>query len=599
MSVRPPRDSNPPIQNEPVILGPYVLQEQLGGGEFASVYAGRLHQTSSRSAKVTIKLLHEHHTHNGECRHALMKEAQIASLASAPQRRITYVDNERTYLVMSPIEGASLATLLSRSRAHGTDPTRFVTTIVCEVLTELQALHDGSWSESGEPLVHRAPHARHIMVGKDGHACLIDFTSALGVSFPHTKLSDERFRPEEMAPEQALAPANVDARCDIFIMGVVLWEALTGQQLFAAPTVDAALHNLLRSAIVLPSEAGARSHRTFDRVCMGALARSRAERTSSAAELAAQLRDEATRAGLLATQDEVGRWVTSLLAQDIPAISLPRRPTMSRTLTGIGELNLAEIKIRQSQPPAAVGIPSFSVRRGAQPVPRSEPPPLPSYAPIGGGEAGFEQTWERPLPSKPTARKKRLNWRAVAGAVATLGVILVLQRLEASSDKSFESNARAQDGRADVNLNAERAAVDEVLPTAEPRAVEPEVELEPPPAALGLPVRAEAPVAAEPRQPAPPVAPQRWLGKGVAAQVSARAPAPALAGKAMRPVVPTTSARLGSAGPSVTEVPAPAPATQATPAAIVPTQSAEPRTVHVIPAAQPAREMEQLPDNPY
>jgi hypothetical protein len=170
-------------------------------------------------------------------------------------------------------------------------------------------------------LVHGAPCARHVLIGRDGVGRLFDLTHAIGPGFSVTARRSLRLSPAEMAPEQVLAPMHVDARCDLFIVGTVLWRALTGQPLFEHTQREEALSQLLRKPILAPSAAGSPAGKRFDRICLRALARARAERYGSAAELARELKAEAERASLYATRDEIANLVCTLAAANQEADS--------------------------------------------------------------------------------------------------------------------------------------------------------------------------------------------------------------------------------------------------------------------------------------
>jgi hypothetical protein len=153
-----------------------------------------------------------------------------------------------------------------------------------------------------------------VLIGEDGVARLFDLTHAIGTGFSVAARRSLRLSPAEMAPEQVLAPMHVDARCDLFIVGTVLWRALTGQPLFEHAQREEALSQLLRKPILAPSEAGSVAGKRFDRICLRALARSRAERYASAAEMARELKVEAERAELFASREEIASLVRTLAA---------------------------------------------------------------------------------------------------------------------------------------------------------------------------------------------------------------------------------------------------------------------------------------------
>jgi hypothetical protein len=109
-----------------------------------------------------------------------------------------------------------------------------------------------------------------------------------------------------MAPEQ-LRGEPQDHRTDIFAAGLVLWELLTGQSLFGAPSYDETVIKVLRRRIPPPSTLGAPA--ALDDLCLRALCRAPDGRFASATEMGKLLSEIATAQGLLATRDDSARWV--------------------------------------------------------------------------------------------------------------------------------------------------------------------------------------------------------------------------------------------------------------------------------------------------
>jgi serine/threonine protein kinase len=283
----------------------------------------------------------------------------IAVVTSAADRAVPQI-------AMPYIEGTDLQTLVDRSRALGIDPRPYALPLFVEALKSLQALHDGQWDTSNAcPLVHQAPTARHILVHADATTRLTDLALAMGPTVPRLEVCDELLRPAEMAPEQSYAPDFLDGRCDLFIVGIALWELMTGARLFQAATRDESLNRMLRAAIAVPSEAGAGT-KALDRVCKRALERTRGERYPIALEMAHELSSAAAKAGLFARQEQVIGWVSDLVEREIPGSDSGARAPEGRralrsTLLGYG--------------PPSDGGDGPSANRAQS----SRPPPYPSH----------------------------------------------------------------------------------------------------------------------------------------------------------------------------------------------------------------------------
>ena len=116
----------------------------------------------------------------------------------------------------------------------------------------------------------------------------------------------------------ARSPALDSRRSSLdFIVGITLWEALTGERLFAAESDERSFQNLLHRRIPRPSEVGMCPPRGFDAVCMRALERDPEARFGSALEMARELRDVALNQALYALPGEIGAWVKSVMGREL------------------------------------------------------------------------------------------------------------------------------------------------------------------------------------------------------------------------------------------------------------------------------------------
>jgi serine/threonine-protein kinase len=293
-------DVTPPEHRD--VLGAYELEQSFAVSEVSLLH--RAQALEQRDELFVIKRLQARHRDDTELAPLFLRGARLTrgrALAGVI-RTIAVHELPEPYIVMEHVAGLTLAQLLA---ARARDSLRLALPALCGALDGLHALH------AELSVIHGAPSARHILVGEDGSARLIDLVHTQGAGLPWHPRLDDWLMPSEMAPEQVMAPAYADGRCDVFIVGAVLWNVLTGTSPFAAPGRDAALHKMLRGAIPLPSEHGSEAGRGFDQICMRALQRSRSERFASAQEMASAIREEARRARLWATQEEVATWVTS------------------------------------------------------------------------------------------------------------------------------------------------------------------------------------------------------------------------------------------------------------------------------------------------
>jgi eukaryotic-like serine/threonine-protein kinase len=262
---------------------------------------------------VLRKRLAVQHADDPAAQAALAAAGHLGMRASAPElvRTLAVREGPDGFVALEYVEGLDLAQLLSA--APGPEALRALVPVVLDVLRGLSALHQ-LHSDAEVPVVHQAPVARHILVGVDGHARLCDFAHVASHALPSSPERQRFLRPAEMSPEQASGSGHIDQRSDLFSVGVVIWEWLTGERLFAGPTQPETLAKVLRAPILPPSQSGARTAR-FDALCTRALMRVRVGRYGSAAEMADELTQLSADA---ASRAEVGAWVKRALEQSGP-----------------------------------------------------------------------------------------------------------------------------------------------------------------------------------------------------------------------------------------------------------------------------------------
>src|SRR5262249_16430490 len=153
------------------------------------------------------------------------------------------------------VQGESLARLIRTKReACQRVPPSVLSSIASGVLHGLHAAHEAK-SEHGEPLeiVHRDVSPQNILVGADGVARVVEFGVATGAWRANTTGAGKvKGKFSYMAPEQLLSEP-VDRRADLYAMGIVLWEGLTGTRLFNSEDAQAIVHRVLHARVDPPS----------------------------------------------------------------------------------------------------------------------------------------------------------------------------------------------------------------------------------------------------------------------------------------------------------------------------------------------------------
>src|SRR5262245_42493934 len=260
-------------------LGPYRLLEQLGAGGMATVYKA-YHAAMDRY--VAIKVLPHHLAREPNFRARFQQAARVLARLAHRYTFPVYDAAEEDgipYLVMRYTDGGDLNNLI----AKGLTAAR-AAELVAQVSEALGYAHRRG-------VIHRDVKPANVLIGRDGDALLADFGIAK-IYEDTLQLTGEGSMvgtPAYMAPEQ-LQGKSVDARTDIYALGVVLYQALTGECPFVAETPLAVammhLHNPLRP----PSQLKQDIPESIERVILRAMAKNPADRFQTAEEMAEALR---------------------------------------------------------------------------------------------------------------------------------------------------------------------------------------------------------------------------------------------------------------------------------------------------------------------
>ncbi len=296
-------------EGETVLLGRYEVLTLLASGGMAHVYVGRRHGAQGFQRLVAIKRMRSHLLQNADMSAQFADEARIASLIQHPNVvSIHDVHEEKgeLVLVMDYIDGVSLADLLKelsrRQQKVGVD---VALRIVVDALRGLHAAHElRDYAGTFMNVVHRDATPTNILVGRDGSVRITDFGVAKAVAREvQTQAGYIKGKFGYMAPEQA-ADQPLDRRVDVFALGTVLWELLTGRPLFGGGGYDS-LRAVMSGPIEAPSKHGAKVSPAQDAVVLAALERDRDRRHLTAAAFADALEESARAGDGLATPTRV------------------------------------------------------------------------------------------------------------------------------------------------------------------------------------------------------------------------------------------------------------------------------------------------------
>jgi serine/threonine-protein kinase len=253
------------------VLANYRVVRHLGGGSSAEVFEVEHLTLGSRHA---LKVLNRQWVEDPELRGRFLAEGRmLAGLRSPHLVRVTDTLAEPgvAALVMDRLEGETLRDRLERDGALPVD----------EAVRITRGILDGLAVAHGAGIVHRDVKPENLFLTADGPV-LIDFGIAKG---PGGDRTTQRAMGTcaYMSPEQVRDTANVDARSDLFSLGAVLWEMLTGSPAFEGPTAFASMEAVLAGPTRPPSADEPAVPGWLDAAVMEALAVDPRERIPSAA----------------------------------------------------------------------------------------------------------------------------------------------------------------------------------------------------------------------------------------------------------------------------------------------------------------------------
>jgi Serine/threonine protein kinase len=276
----------------------YRILQKLGSGGSAEIF---LAEDANLKRKVALKLLHRHLTADKEKLERFRQEAQWACILNHPNILTIYEVGEQDgvhFIVTEYVEGETLRQALTRRL-----PLSTVLDIAIGIASGLAAAHE-AW------IVHRDVKPENIMLRPDGYVKILDF----GVAKLTQSLSVSRVRTEPrmllgtlqyMAPEQ-LRAEGVDPRTDIWGLGSILYEMITGNAPFPSTAPGALITEILESDPPPIAREGEEIPPELKNVVAKAMKKQVSERYRNTAELLRDLREIKQELDFRARQDRPG-----------------------------------------------------------------------------------------------------------------------------------------------------------------------------------------------------------------------------------------------------------------------------------------------------
>jgi eukaryotic-like serine/threonine-protein kinase len=397
--------------NGSVLGNRYRLEARIGSGGMAEVYRG-LDPVLNRT--VAIKTLLPQYARDSGFVQRFRREAQAAARLNHPNIVGVYdsgSDDSTHWIVMEFVEGRTLADFLASGRKPGPMQAADIAGRIAEALSAAHA----------QGVIHRDVKPGNVMVTRDGVVKVMDFGIArmTGSDATAPQTSAVMGTASYLSPEQAQG-GPVDARSDIYSLGVVIYELLAGRPPFTGESPVAIAWKQVNENPVPPSSINHDVPPALDAVVMKALSKNPANRYQAAEELAQDLerlrRGEPVGATPLLT-DAAGTEATQVIARPQHTQVLP--PQVSPTGSGrkvwlgvlIGILVVAVLggggyllarSLSDEDAPVLVGVPDLSGLTRVQAEERLAAEGL-KLGTIERRETDDETLWNRVIEQDPAA----------------------------------------------------------------------------------------------------------------------------------------------------------------------------------------------------
>ncbi|MEJ7602007.1 MAG: serine/threonine-protein kinase [Kofleriaceae bacterium] len=385
----------------------YQLEARLGEGGMAEVFRAVMSGAEGFSRIVAVKRVLPGFASVPQFASMFVDEAKIASALEHPNI-VSVIDFDRDdegrlFLVMEYVDGRDLASLASTGRL----PFSATIFVVSEVLRGLGYAHHRPEPDGPRGVIHRDVSPQNVLLSWGGAVKVSDFGIAKAREASQATASTIiKGKSQYMSPEQANGEA-LDGRSDLFAVGIMLWELLTGQRLFSG-TAKENVFQVMYRPIPRPSEVCPDVGPDLDAVVMRLL-----EREPSARYATAELAVEDLARCMNAPRN--GRSELSrLLAERFPNAARASRPQLSAPSESGAPRPPGNVTVRD-RPPGSSQPARDAGQRVVSPAP--PPPPWPPGTTLGHAAS---------QPVGPTAHR-RSRWPWIIGAAGlSMGVVVTV-----------------------------------------------------------------------------------------------------------------------------------------------------------------------------
>lgn len=404
-----------------VSFGRYRLIRKLAAGGMAEIFLAHLEGPAGFDKEVVVKRLFPHYAANSAVLRLFQDEARVAADLNHPNVAHIYelgCTDGQWYIAMEHVPGRDLTEVCRRGvRARDFLPLAHSVRIVCQACEGLHYVHT-KVDRAGVPLglVHRDVTPANLLLTFDGIVKILDFGIARTAARPDTDPGALKGTLAYMSPEQVRGEP-VDARSDLFSLGVILYELTLGTRLFRGTETEI-MRRITEDPIPNPRARDPRFPAELEQIVMRALEKDRNQRYPNVATLQWDLEDFCARRGLHSNAVRLAQYLRKLFGYipayeerglvPMPALEPPPSAIVLAASTGSPEPG--DDYDRTAERPALVIMdgadplhPPDAELQQAEPGPPSDPDQFSLDLDEGDGEGAFLVRLERMMEAEARA----------------------------------------------------------------------------------------------------------------------------------------------------------------------------------------------------
>jgi eukaryotic-like serine/threonine-protein kinase len=344
----------------------------------ASVHLAQLKGERNFAKWVAVKVIHRQFAGDPKFERMFLNEARLLARIDHPNVCTVFDFGEvrgTYYLAMEYLHGQTVHRLMKQAQTRaGSLSYGCAARIIADAADGLHAAHELVTEDgTSATVVHRDVSPTNLVVLYSGVTKVLDFGIACSNDREEefTSVDEIKGKLTYMAPEQ-LRREELDRRCDVFSLGIVLWEMTCGRRLFRRKHEGETVVALLTEAIPTPSSVVPDYPRQLEGIVMRALARDRAQRYQTAAEMAADLEQFIVDSGKSIGHSNVAEAIRGLFGREIDEHTTSLRRSAD-LLKQIEELSVPDLEVDMQVGEAIEVLPALTPTPKPTPTPRRRP----------------------------------------------------------------------------------------------------------------------------------------------------------------------------------------------------------------------------------